>query len=186
MSKRIKRNIFFLGIVILLSIAIYCCTQKSDSHNAKILFDFEEEGELDLFRWKCKTLFYLSEEYTKHGDRSLKVEFFPSRQVGFSTGMVYHDWSHLNAFQFAVFNPSTKTINLYLQISDDSTRDDPSKAYTKVLSITSGDNVITVPIFELLDSFSRKLNAHNIKGFYIFMREIPAQTTLYFDYFRLI
>jgi hypothetical protein len=186
MSKIIKRNIFCLGIVILLSIVIYCCTHKSDSHGARTLFDFEEEAELDLFHWKCKTLFSLSEEYAKHGSRSLRIEFYPTRQVGFSTGQIDHDWSRIRAFEFTVFNKSEKTIKLYLQISDDTTKGDPLKAYTKALSIASGDNVIIVPISELCDSFSRKLNARNIKGFYIFMREIPVRTILYFDYFRLI
>ncbi len=141
---------------------------------------------MDLFHWKCKTLFSLSEEYAKHGSKSLRVEFYPTHQVGFSTGQIDHDWSRIRAFEFTVFNESEKTIKLYLKISDDTTKGDTTKAYTKALNIASGNNVIIVPISELYDSFSRKLNAYNIKGFYIFMREIPARTVLYFDYFRLI
>jgi hypothetical protein len=186
MSKKIKRNIFCLGVVILLLICIYCCTHKSDSHSARILFDFEKDEELNLFYWKCKTLFSLSEEYARHGNRSLRVEFYPTRQVGFSTDRVYHEWNQLNALQFAVFNPTKKRVTVFLQISDDSTRGDPSKAYIKMLNIASGENVIIVPISELRDSFSRKLNTRNIKGFYIFIRKISVRTILYFDYFQLI
>jgi hypothetical protein len=185
-SKRIKRNPFCFRIVILLLICVSCCTHKSESHDARILFDFEKEAELDLFHWKCKTLFSLSKEYAKHGSRSLRVEFYPTHQVGFSTGQIDHDWSRIRAFEFTVFNESEKTIKLYIKISDDTTKGDTTKACTKALSIASGNNVIIVPISELYDSFSRKLNACNIKGFYIFMREIPARTVLYFDYFRLI
>ena len=165
---------------------VFCCTHKGDSYGARVFFDFEEEEELDFFHWKCKTLFSLSEEHTKHGNRSLRVEFYPTRQVGFSTNHIDHDWSRIKALEFTVFNPSEKIINLYLQISDDFTKGDSSKAYVKVLAIASGDNVIIVPISELCDSFSRKLNVRNIRGFYIFMKEIPARTILYFDYFRLI
>lgn len=151
-----------------------------------ILFDFEKDEELNLFYWKCKTLFSLSEEYARHGKRSLRMEFFPTRQVGFSTDHIEHNWSHINALEFTVFNPSRKTVTVFLQISDHSTRGDPSRAYIKVLNITSGENIIIIPISDLLDSFSRKLNVQTIEGFYIFMKEISTRTILYFDYFRLL
>ena len=186
MPKISDRKTLCFVILILLVICIVNSNHKSDIYNTKILFDFEEEKELDLFRWKCKTLFSLSEEYAKHGNKSLKIEFFPTQQVGFSTNQIYNDWSHLRTLEFTVFNPSTKTINIYLRISDNFTKGDPSKAFTKMLSIASGDNLIIVSIFEMCDSISRKLNARNIRGFYIFMREIPTRTILYFDYFRLI
>lgn len=184
---RIRKTGILLGTAIILLVFVCRCDVRSDSNPGdSLLFDFELGHELDLFRWKCRTLFSLSDDYKAHGNKSLKMEFFPTRQVGFSTGQISHDWSNVEALEFTVFNPSTREMNIYLQIRDDSTKGDPANAYLKQLTIVPGENIVKIPSANLYDSKSRKLDSHHIRGFYIYMQKITLRRTLYFDYFRLI
>lgn len=176
-----------MGTAIFLVVFVWGCDVRSDRNPGDSrLLDFELDHELDLFRWKCRTLFSLSDDYKAHGKKSLKMEFFPTRQVGFSTAQIEHDWSRAKTFEFTVFNPSPQSASIHLQISDDFTKGDPANAYRKQLSIAPGENLIEISLSSLHDTKSRELNLHDIRGFYIYMTEIKQRQTLYFDFFRLI
>jgi hypothetical protein len=58
------------------------CGCPMDRPAKLMLFDFEEDAELDRLQWRCFTLFSLSFEHAAHGEKSLKMEFFPSRWPG--------------------------------------------------------------------------------------------------------
>lgn len=175
----------FLCLSICFLFALQACEQ-SVTENNYMLFDFETNEELDLFAWKCRSQFSLSENYKKHGQRSLRMEFYPTRRVGFSTRNIEHNWSKVKAFELTVYNPSMRTVSIYLQISDDSSKGNPLRTSRKLFTTLPGENIFRVSISQLFDSTSRKLNPNYIQGFYIYMTEITSLTTLYFDYFRLI
>ena len=174
---------FIFCLLILFFLSFYACREKFSTNNTAL--DFENDEELDLFRWKCRSRFSISPEYAAHGTRSLKMEFFATQQVGFSTSCFQHNWSNAQAFQFYVYNPSAKTQNIYIRISDDITNGDPLQSYERKLIISSGENLISIPVAKLCDSFSRKLNLHDIRGFYVYMKDIPFMTVLYFDCFYI-
>lgn len=181
----------FVAVICFLFFAFVCCSLSFQAcsekfHENNTVLDFESDEDLDLFRWKCRTRFSISSEYTSHGTKSLKMEFFPARQVGFSTAYFQHDWNLARIFNFTVFNPAQERQTLFIRISDDFTRGDLRRSFINNIVIRPGENQITIPVSQLYDSFSRKLNLSSIAGFYIYMKDISSRTVLYFDYFRLI
>ena len=176
-----KGLIIFLGILFCL-----CgCRKESPAPNG-VLFDFEQDRDLDAFRWHCGTRFSLSEKYARHGRGSLELSFFPSREVGFSTDQVVHDWRHARSLVFFVYNPSSVRVPLHVEISDGHARRSKVRYFGKWIYAEPGENRIVIPIEELVNSSSKTLDVGDIKGFYIFMKNIKTKTTLYFDYFRLV
>jgi len=172
---------FLLGVIPL----VWGCVNPEPPRNG-MLFDFEEDAELDRFRWKCHSRFFLSQAYARHGKSSLEMSFFPTEQVGFSTGHVAHNWSPYLSLQFFVYNPSEASSTLYIQISDDHTQGNPARACTRELHVVPGENKMVIPVAGLVDTTSRPLETDRIKGFYIYMKDIRIKRTLYFDFFRLI
>lgn len=176
----VKLNLLFCIFVFFF---ISGCSNQSKN---TILFDFENDNELDLFNWKCGTLFNISDEYKKNGKNSLKMEFYPSKQIGFSCGRLNEtNWSKYDVFDFTVFNPSDKKQTLYLRISDNKTDGEILKAYERRLEFDPGEKTISIQVKDLYDTNGRKMNVKNIRGFFIFSKNNKSKEIFYFDYFRL-
>ena len=175
---------FLFCLLILFFLSFYACQEKFSDNNT--VLDFENDEELDLFVWKCRSRFSISPEYAAHGNKSLKIEFFAIQQIGFSTSYFQHNWSNKQTFRFYDYNPSQEKQTIFIRISDHFTKSEALSSYRKQIEITSGENIISIPLSNLYDSFSRRLNLADVRGFYIYMKGISSKTTLYFDYFRLI
>ena len=169
--------IFSLGLL------PFACSGQNDS-NQHILFDFEHDEELDLFAWKCPSMFSISDEWSKNGKNSLKFEFYPAEQIGFSSGKVQRNWSGSKDMVFTVYNPSAEFTEIYIRISDNITEGDPAKAYVAKLDVRPGENTISLPVRSYIDSTGRSLNIDNIMGIYVYKKDVVSRVALYFDYFR--
>lgn len=183
-----------------------CCTiflsACSPQPVTAVLFDFESDAELDRFGWKCRSRFEISEDYSHTGRSSLRFEFHPAEQVGFSTGDVPRDWSRYSSFDFWVHNPSETTVSLHLQIN----RREPDGKFNhliaETLEIPPGPRRVSVALCpspakgaaagsekDLLGAGHRfeecQPNLKRVDGFYIFIHKISEVTVLYFDSFGL-
>jgi hypothetical protein len=99
----LSRLIKTMAFVLLLMPGFGSC--QKEVPREKVLFDFEEEADLDRIHWKCHTLFSLSEEHATHGSRCLRMELYPSPYPGVTPILKDHDWSRFRAFAFGVYNP---------------------------------------------------------------------------------
>ncbi len=164
---------------------IFSACGNNGGGQSDIFFDFEHDSELDFFAWKCPSMFSISDEWSKNGRSSLKFEFYPAKQIGFSSGRVKRNWSGSKDMVFAVFNPSAQSTEIYIRISDDITEGDPAKAYVEKLSIAPGEDTIRLPVTSFSDSTARPLNLNDIRGIYIYKKNVSSREILFFDYFRL-
>jgi hypothetical protein len=86
---------------------------------------------------------------------------------------------------FSVYNPSAVSTEIYIRISDNITEGDPAKAYVSKLVVRSGENTIRLPVNSYFDASGRVLNLGDIKGIYLYKRNVVSRVVLFFDYFRL-
>ena len=109
MKSRVK-NIYILFFCIFFLVAC-----EEIKHKELVLYDFESESVFDQFHWKCHTLFSLSDNYAVHGEKSLKLELFPSSYPGLSPALKHHDWTAYQTLCFEVYNPAPDRVKLTLR-----------------------------------------------------------------------
>jgi hypothetical protein len=179
----ISKGKFILIILsLLLLLNCYGSTPKE-----LVLFDFESDSELDQLRWKCHTLFSLSDEHATHGKRSLKLELFPSDYPGLTPMLKENDWGRYKALCFDIYNPGEKQIQVSVRIDDKNGYPDYAEQYNKSFNINPGMNQMSIPLNTLVTSGTeRKLDLKNIYRVLIFMVRPEKKVTLYLDYMRLI
>jgi hypothetical protein len=153
----------------------------------RILFDFEKDEELDHFRWKCHTLFTLSDQHATHGIKSLKLDLFPSEYPGFAPIIRDTDWSKYGALRFDVYNPQNTDLELVARIDDNRAYPDYADRYNESFVVKPGANTVKIPFDSLKTSGAKRpLYLKMIYRLHIFMARPKEKTVLYFDYMRLI
>ena len=166
-------------------LALSCCCEKIKK-NELLLYDFESETVFDEINWKCHTLYTLSDMYSVHGKKSLKVEFYPSSYPGFCPALKHHDWTGYRAFCFEVYNPEPEAVELTLRIDDKKEALEYSERYNKPFMIKPGLNTLTIPLDSLKTSITnRPLELQKIFLFLVFMSHPDKKHVLYLDYVRL-
>ena len=151
-----------------------------------VLFDFEEEAELDMFQWKCHTLSSLSSEHVTHGKKSLKLELYPSEYPGLTPKITNNNWEPYKAFRFDVYNPGENDVSLHVRIDD--RRDYPGyqDRYQGRFVLKPGMNTISIPLDVLVTSGTqRKLNTRMIYRVFVYVDHPQHKVTLWLDYMRL-
>jgi hypothetical protein len=161
------------------------CRQERTSAQSIVLFDFENDSDLDRFVWKCRSRFEISSDYSSTGKSSLRFELHPTKRVGFSTGDVPHDWSIYKSFDFWVYNPSKSMVSLHLQINCREPNGKFNHLIAEGFEIAPGPNKVSIALEADQESKVIQSSLHKVDGFYIFMKDIPAVTVLYFDAFEL-
>jgi len=172
---------FILPIIFFLITGCHGAEQKN-----LVLLDFESDSELDKVKWKCHTLFRLSNENATHGSKSLKFEFYPSAYPGFSPVLETSDWINYDDLSFDVYNPETKKIEIVVRIDDREDAPGYTDRYNRSFSLSLGLNRISIPFDTLITSGAgRKLDLKTIQALVIFMVDPLEKVTLYVDYIRL-
>ena len=153
----------------------------------RVLFDFESDAELDRFHWRCHTLFSLADKQATHGEKSLRLELYPSDYPGLAPKLRENDWRGYKGFRFDVYNPNKEEVRITVRIDD--RRDYPNYAdrYNKSFILKPGMNRMKIPLDTLVTSGTdRKLNLKEIYRVLIFMTRPERRVVLYVDYLRLV
>ncbi len=180
-----KSMLKFIVIVFYGMVLIAACGKMPDKE--LILLDFESEAVFDEVHWKCHTLFSLSDQHAVHGEKSLRLEMFPSSYPGLSPALKHNDWRGYQALCFEVYNPSPDTLKLILRIDDKKEALEHSDRYNKTFLIKPGANTLKIPFDSLTTSGTdRPLVLKHIYRFLVFMSHPDKNHVLYLDYFRLI
>jgi len=180
--KNMAKLIFIIFYGMFLMVA---CEKTPDKE--LILYDFESEAVFDEVHWKCHTLFSLSDQYAVHGEKSLRLELFPSSYPGLSPALKHKDWRGYQALCFEVYNSSPDPLKLILRIDDKKEALEYSNRYNKAFLIKPGANVLKIPMDSMTTSITnRPLALKHIYRFLVFMSHPEESHVLYLDYFRLI
>jgi len=180
-SRIILSKIIFLFALVLIS----GCIKNSTPAKDMMLFDFENETDLDRFAWKCRGRFELSSAHKNTGSRSLRFQFHPTSKVGFSTGDVPQDWSIYKSFDFWVYNPSPATMPIYVRVNRRSPSGEFIHLISKNLMIGPGENAISISLKNEEDLGNNPGHLQKVEGFFLYMQDIQAITVLYFDSFKM-
>jgi hypothetical protein len=153
----------------------------------RILFDFESDGELNRFHWKCHTLFSLSQEHISHGKKSLRLDLYPSDYPGLTPMIEQRDWSRYKALFFDVYNPGEKALSLTVRIDDRADYPDYRDRFNRAFALQHGMNRVMIPFETLVTSGTgRRLDLTKIRRLFIFMVHPESRVVLYVDYIRLV
>jgi len=152
-----------------------------------VLFDFESDAELDRLHWKCFTLMSQSDEYVSHGEKSLRLELYPSDYPGLAPMLKDNDWRGYKALRFDVYNPMEKDIRLAVRIDDRAEYPDYKDRYNKGFILKKGLNRIEIPLTSLVTSGTkRNMELGKIYRFLVFMVSPQEKHVFYVDYIRLV
>jgi len=177
----------YCGVALLVSVCALVACQGNITKVEPLVLDFESDSELDRFHWKCHTLFSLSDDHVSHGQKSLKLELYPSDYPGLEPKLDNNDWRGYKAFRFAVFNPQEKEIRLTIRIDDSLDHLQYEDRYNKTLSLKPGINQIRLSLDRLTTTGrDRKLDLENIYRVLMFVANPQEKIVLYFDYIRLV
>jgi len=157
-----------ITIIFLTIFPIFLLNCHSNTPKELVLFDFESDSQLDQFHWKCHTLFSISDEHASHGEKSLKLELFPSDYPGLTPMLKENDWRGFKALCFDIYNPEEKQ-QISVRIDDRKDYPDYGERYNKSFILNQGMNQISIPLNTLVTSGTdRNLNLKNIYRLLIF------------------
>jgi hypothetical protein len=152
-----------------------------------VLLDFETDSELDQLRWKCFTLFSLSNKHATHGNRSLRMEFYPSDYPGLNPILSVNDWCEYTAICMDIYYPEKEKTMISVRIDDQKENPDYAERYDQKFNLMPGLNHIHIPLKTLVTSGTqRPLNLKKIYRLIIFMPHPKKKFVLYVDYIRLL
>ena len=172
-------------IIIILNIFLLLSCHSNASREL-VFFDFESDSQLDQFHWKCHTLFSISDEHASHGEKSLKLELFPSDYPGLTPMLKENDWRGFKALCFDIYNPEEKQ-QISVRIDDRKDYPDYGERYNKSFILNQGMNQISIPLNTLVTSGTdRNLNLKNIYRLLIFTASPEKRVVLYINFIRLI
>jgi len=177
-------RIALVGVVVWVCILLACSKPAPDE---LILFDFENDAELDRLHWKCFTLFSLSEKHATCGGKSLKLELYFSSWPGWTPKLNVKDWRGYDAVGFDVYNPEGEEIRITVRIDDREDTPDYNDRYNQGFVLKPGMNRIKIPFKTLLTSGTKRhLDLKRIYRLLIFMSHPKKKHVLYLDYIRLV
>lgn len=171
-------HLFIFSILTL--ILLTGCQDRS-----RFYFDFETEDTLDTLSWKCKTLFSLSDKHTTSGQKSLKLELYPSPYPGITLNKFNPDWSKHNFLKFDIYNQEEAPLRLAIRIDD---AKDPSydDRYNHPIALDPGMNHISIPLSSLVTTATgRKINLTNVQQMIMFLSSPKEKRVIYLDNVRL-
>ena len=152
-----------------------------------VLSDFESDADLDRFHWKCHTLFSLSNENVTHGDKSLRLELYPSDYPGLALKLGMNNWSRYKILSFDISNPEDEETSISVRIDDKQDYPNYADRYNKSFIIKPGLNRLNIPLTSLITSGARRpLDLKKIYRFLIFMSHPQKKSVLYIDYVHLV
>ncbi|WP_300675000.1 hypothetical protein [Desulfoluna sp.] len=152
----------------------------------RVLFDFEQDAELDRLHWKCGTLYSLSTDHPTRGERCLKMELYPSAYPGFFPKLSVSDWRGYTALAMDIYNPSPHAVVLTLRV-DDEKKTSYAQRYNGRVVAEPGRTAFVLPFESLTTSGDRRpLNLKRVWTFLLFSSPPEEKQVLYLDAVRLV
>lgn len=182
------RNMVMKGMLAGMMIALFLILSSCETGDptGRVLFDFEEESALDGLSWKCRVLYSLSPQYATHGEKSLKMELYPSEYPGVSPTLSGTDWRGYRALRLDIHNPGKEAVTMTVRIDDRKDASQYGDRYQGSFTMNPGDNPVVIPFTDLTTSGSQiPLALGNIRKLAIFTFRPKRKTVLYIDHIRL-
>lgn len=165
--------------------ALSCCVL--DTFQARTLFDFEKESELDYLRWKCGIMMERDRRHATSGQYSLRVEMYNNDEYPGFNARIEESWVGAGKLLVDIHNPALSEISLLYRIDDrEDTPDYADRANGRLL-VLPGDNTLSLDLANMHTSGTgRLLDLHRICSLLFFVQRPEKKITLYLDNIRLL
>ena len=171
------RLLFFLILTLQL---LSSCSSKQP-----FCYDFETEDTIDALRWKCKTFFSLSNKHSISGQKSLKMELYPSSYPGITLKNFNPDWSKHTILKFGIHNEEQIPLRLNIRI-DDKKNPSYNNRYNNSIILKCGINHVSIPLNSLRTSGTdNKIDLTNVLKMVLFLSSPEEKRVVYLDNIRL-
>lgn len=170
-------------IIIALVMLVGCEKTKEE---IRVLYDFENEAQLDEISWSCRVLYARDHQHAVSGECSLRLEIHPDSYPGFKSGKMEENWSGYRFLKLDIFYPGTAPLNLAYRIDDRWDNPPYGDRLNGSLSLRPGKNSISLDLASLKTSGSKRLlRLAHIDKLYLFLCSPKQPVVLYLDYIRL-
>ncbi len=177
------RRIFLLLAVPLLLLIIRCGGGPPDR---LLLFDFEEEHDLDRVVWKCHNLYSLSADWSASGERSLRCELGREQYPGVQFIDFERDWSRFDSLTVHIRSEAPRTLDLVIRVDDEKAGQAFENRYNGSFRLEPGVNRVAIPTSAIAEGpESRLLDLTRVRTFMIFIRNWNEPPVLYVDRIEL-
>jgi hypothetical protein len=154
--------------------------------NELVLYDFEEDADLDRLHWRCRVLYSLSDEHVTRGAKSLRMELYPSEYPGLSPVLRQKDWGKYKVLALDLFNPMLREVSLTLRIDDREDNPEYADRCNETILLRPGQNNVVLPLERLKTSGTKRdLDWRRVALFVLFMVGPEEKTVLFVDNIRL-
>ena len=178
---------FFASLLFLAAVLVFlhACSPQG-VQPCRLIYDFEEDQELDGLVWRCHSWYERSREHASHGSFSLKVQMYPPETYpGFAISDLKGPWKGISRVKLDIFNPNPFPLSITFRIDDK--KDPPYEdRVNKTLELREGANPVTLDLADLKTSGTRRhLDPSSICAFMFFTVSPERPVTIFVDNIRL-
>ncbi len=164
----------------------YGCHRVPGEKDVLVLFDFEDESDLDRLSWECKVIYARDTRHVRGGRFSLRLEMYPSDYPGLKAAEFPNNWTGYASLKVDVYNPQERPVRLSYRIDDREDNPDYEDRANGSFLVQPGWTTLTLDLSELATSGARRpLNLEHIYGLYLFLCNPRIPVTLFLDNIRL-
>ncbi len=165
---------------LLLFVVSLSCSSKEPPTG--ILYDFENESDLDRLVWRCRARFSLSREHATSRERSLKCEFGRLHYPGVAFNDFPTDLTGARSLSIDFFNDASFPLELVVRIDDIDSGEEYDNRYNGSFTLRPGKNRVVIALSDVRTGpANRRLDLSRISRFLLFLHRPPGPFTLYVD-----
>ncbi len=150
----------------------------AEAKDAKVLFNFEEAGELAKWDAADADIAVVADHATV-GKGALKVTLKAAEYPGITTTQIPNDWKPWSKLKFDLF--ADEAFTLLVRIDDENSKDYESRYNNDGLEIAKGANSVAID----LSNVGGKIDLAKVKMLILFGSNVAKPTTFYLDNMRL-
>ena len=190
-EKWLKGSLYLvLSVLLVIEIKPVVATISDEIESYKqfpVLADFESDIELERLSTTTNPL-EISDDYSSHGEHSLKVEFIPRNYSTLSLNYFPRDWQGYSFIKFDIYNPGEE-LTIICRINDREHREHGNvyqDRFNKEIILISGWNNIQIDLAIVRNApATRRMNLKNVLNWAIFTVKLPEKRIVFLDYIRL-
>ncbi|MBN1825234.1 MAG: hypothetical protein JW958_03135 [Candidatus Eisenbacteria bacterium] len=157
-----------------------------ETPSVRVLFDFEDDRDLDRVWWSCHDLFSLTAEHASSGDHALRCDL----GIGDYPGVRFHgfekNWEEYDRLAFSIFQNGADTLTLVVRIDDTESGEEFSNRYNGRFPLPPGSTEIRVPLEDVRRApEGRLMDLSRVEKLVVFLFRPGDPPVLWLDHIRL-
>ncbi len=147
-----------------------------------VLYDFEDERDLDRIVWRCHDRFALSEAWAASGRRSLRCDLPRETYPGVRFVDFESDWSGYETLSLHIRNEGDDALDLVVRVDDPDSGEELEERYNGRFDVPPGESRIEIALRDVrAGPEGRELDLSRIRLFMVFLRGSENPPVLYLD-----